>query len=182
MKKVILTSVIIFTAVAATFAQTPSDNVTLNVKLNPIQTLVVNNAQKAVDLEYRNVSDYASGVSSLQEDHLKIYSTGAFAVSVESADNNMKRSSAGKTETIASSTIHVVASEGSTAKLTGATLGDVSLSTTPTRLISSAIGGVNKNFNITYKGLGANGYVNNYFNDETPTVYTTTVTYTIAAQ
>lgn len=181
MKKIILTSAIIFGAFVASFAQA-TGTAMLNVKLNPIQTLVVNAAQKTVNLEYKNVADYANGVSLLQADHLSIYSTGAFAITVASATNDIKRTKTGSTETIASSSIHVVATEGTTAKLTGAILGDVALSTTATDLITSTLGGVNKTFNITYKGLDGNGYVNKYFNDESPTVYTTTVTYTIAAR
>lgn len=181
MKKIILTSAIIFAAVTATFAQS-TDNVTLNVKLNPIQTLVVNSGQKIVNLEYKNVGDYSNGVKSTQADHLKIYSTGAFAVTVNSDVDDIKR--AGGAETIAASGIKVKAEMGSTNGLTNATLSEVSLSKAggTNTIIQSAVGGVDKNFDITYSGLGANAYVNKYFNAEKPTVYTTTVTYTIAAQ
>src|SRR5690606_10684104 len=139
-KKTILTSAIIFATVAATFAQIPgaipsnaTDQTTLNVILNPIQTLVVNPAQKTVDLEYKNISDYAAGVSSTQEDHLKIYSTGGFIVTVQSAIDDMARAKG--SETISASTIKIKAENGSTNALTGATVGtEVSLSTTPTSL------------------------------------------------
>jgi len=186
MKKIILTSAIIFATVAATFAEGPTlpnatDQTTLNVILNPIQTLVVNPAQKTVDLEYKNISDYAAGVSSTQEDHLKIYSTGGFIVTVQSAIDDMARAKG--SETISASTIKIKAENGSTNALTGATVGtEVSLSTTPTSLINSSTGGVDKNFNITYSGMGSDAYVNKYFKNETPTVYTTTVTYAIVAQ
>ena len=181
MKKIILTSAIIFATVAATFAQTQnaSDIVTLNVKLNPIQTLVVNPSQKTVDLEYTTKANYEAGVSSTQANHLEIYSTGGFVVTVQSKADDMSRKSG--SETISASTIKVKAENGSNA-LTGATFADVSLSATPTNLINSSVGGVNKNFNITYSGMGADAYVNKYFKNESPTVYTTTVIYAIVAQ
>lgn len=184
MKKILLTSAIIFVTVAATFAQTPAstDNVTLNVKLNPIQTLVVNGAQKKVDLEYKTIGDYSAGVASTQADHLKIYSTGAFAVTVNSNVDEIQR--ANGLQTIAASTIKIKAETGATNALSGATLSEVSLSKAgaTNTIIKSTVGGVDKNFNVTYTGLGANRYVNNYFNDENPTVYSTTVTYSIIAQ
>lgn len=181
MKKIILTTAIIFGSLAATFAQT-TDNVTLNVKLNPIQTLVVNSAQKNVDLNYTTVENYKDGVKSTQVDHLKIYSTGAFAVTVNSNTDDIKR--ANGPETIAASGIKVKAELGATSPLAGATVNEVSLSKagTTNTIIASTVGGVDKNFNITYSGLGTDAYVNKYFKDESPTVYTTTVTYTITAQ
>jgi len=180
MKKIILTIAIISLSLTAGFAQKLSDNATLNIKLNAIQTIEVNATQKAVDLIYKSVEDYSKGVSLEQTDHLKVYSTGAFFVTVNSAVNDITRTNG--EETIAASTIKIKASEGSTNKLSGATVGEASLSTTATNIISSGVGGVNKNFNITYSGMGADAYVNKYFNDETPTTYSTVVTYTIAAQ
>lgn len=180
MKKLILFAAILFAGVSVVNAQTATDNVTLNVKLNPIQTIVVNSTQKNIDLEYKTTVNYGEGVSSLQADHLNIYSTGAFIVQVASNVDDIKRVNGA--ETISASTIKVKAEEGSTNPLAGQTMAEVNLSTTAANLINSGTGGVNKNFNITYSGLDADGYVNSYFNDENPTVYTTTVTYTIAAQ
>ncbi|MFA5555181.1 MAG: hypothetical protein WDA68_11605 [Phycisphaerae bacterium] len=182
MKKFILFAAILFAGVSVVKADGPtaSADATLNVRLYPLQTIVVNPAQNNINLDYVTVANYNDGVSSLQADHLKIYSTGAFIVQVASANNDITR--AGGTETISASTIKVKAEEGTTNPLTGQTMAEVGLSTTPTNLINSGTGGVDKNFNITYSGLDLNGYVNNYFNDENPTVYSTTVTYTIAAQ
>lgn len=177
MKKIILPLVVLFGSISGVFAQ---EQVTLNVKLNPIQTLVVNNAQTNVDLEYKTVEDYAQGVSSLQKDHLKVFSTGGYAVSVKSDQDEITRQNGA--ETISASSIQVIASKGET-NPADANFGSIALSTSPAdNLISSAIGGVDMNFNIEYKGLGANGFVNKYYNDENPTVYTTTVTYSIIAQ
>lgn len=180
MKKFILFAAILFAGISVANAQTNTGEATLNVRLYPLQTIVVNPAQDNINLDYKLTTDYSGGVSSLQEDHLKIYSTGAFIVQVASATNDIVR--AGGTETISASTLKVKAALGTTNSLAGQTMAEVGLSTTPTNLINSGTGGVDKNFNITYSGLDLNGYVNNYFNDENPTVYTTTVTYTIAAQ
>lgn len=180
MKKILLFAAILFAGTSLVKAQNASNVTTLNVRLYPLQTIVVNPAISEVNLDYKLTTDYKNGVSSLQEDHLKIYSTGAFIVQVASATNDIKRTNG--TETISASTIKVKAAAGTTNALTGQTMAEVGLSTTPTNLINSGTGGVDKNFNITYSGLDLNGYVNNYYNDENPTVYTTTVTYTIAAQ
>lgn len=189
MKRIIILATILLASVSVAMAQAAvppapstnsSDEVTLNVELHPIQTLFVNSNQKSVDLEYKLTTDYSGGVSSLQENHLTVYSTGAFIVQVASSEDDIKRVNG--TETISASTIKVKAEEGSNNPLAGQTMAEVSLSTTPTNLINSGVGGVDRNFNITYSGLDLNGYVNNYFNDENPTVYSTTVTYTIAAQ
>lgn len=180
MKKFIFTTATLLSAVGIVFAQTATDQVTLNVKLNPIQTIEVNSVQKTVDLEYTSIADYAGGVSSTQQDHLKVYSTGAFAVTVKSDADDIVR--ANGSETLSASTLKVKAENGSTNALIGATLGEVSLSTTATNIISSGVGGVGKNFNITYSGMGSDAYVNKYFNDENPTVYTTVLTYAIIAQ
>ncbi len=65
------------------FSQT-SDNVTLNVTLNPIQSLIVNPQQKTVDLTYSTKADYLNGVISKQENHLTVFSTGGFEIKVKS--------------------------------------------------------------------------------------------------
>src|SRR5690554_8136294 len=86
MKKIILSSMMIAFGIAAQ----AQSNVTLNVKLNPIQTLVVNPAQETVELEYSSKDDYANGVTSgALTDHLSVFSTGGFAVTVKSADTHL---------------------------------------------------------------------------------------------
>ena len=62
-----------------------SDNATVNVKLYPIQTIVVNPDSKVVNLDYRTTTDYQDGVNVDKKDHLKIYSTGGFEVNVSAA-------------------------------------------------------------------------------------------------
>lgn len=83
MKKLLLTSAIILTATVFSFAQTAE--VTLNVKLNPIQTITIGaETDKTIDLVYDSETDYAQGVEVDIPDHLVVYSTGGFAVTVKS--------------------------------------------------------------------------------------------------
>lgn len=180
MKKTILTSALLLTATVFAFAQ-ETDDVTLSVVLKPIQTIEISAAtDKNIELIYDSKEAYAQGVEVELPDHLTVYSTGAFSVTAQSETDNIKHGNGA--ETISASTINVLASNGQANPLSGANYNNVSLSTTPTDLISSSTGGVNKTFNVKYSGIGADGYLNNYFNDENPTVYTTTVTYSIVAK
>ena len=182
MKKIILTFAIIFTTVAATFAQTPGPTATvnLNVKLNAIQSIVASASN--VDLVYKTVEDYNTGVKSEQANHLTVYSTGGFIVKVASSVKDLTASSG--SQTIESSGISVTASKGTTT-LTP-TYTPVNLGVASTELISSAIGGTSEKFNIEYKAAGANAYVNKFFkgtgSSTDATVYTTVVTYSIEAK
>ena len=49
-------------------------------------------------------------------------------------------------------------------------------------LIESTIGGRDLKFSVEYAAKGNDKYINKYVKGENPTVYTTTVTYTITAQ
>lgn len=182
MRKILLFISILVTTIAV--AQTQSDgssgSVTLTLRLSPIQTLVVNSSQNNIDLVYADANDYKNGVSSEQKDHLKIFSTGAFIVNVHSASDDLNRSDGD--ESISAHTLKVKAAAGSSNAMTDATVNEVNLSTTATNLISSGTGGADRNFNITYSGMGADAYVDKYYNNESPTVYSTTVTYTIEAK
>lgn len=182
MKKRFLGLVLGLTAFAAN-AQTDTDQVALNVKLYPIQTIVVNAAN--VDLEYKTKDDYANGVTVSQGDHLTVYSTGGFTVNVKSETATLTTSLAtANGESINSSDIKISAAAGTTNSLAGAAYEtNVPLTTTGAKLIKSTTGGVNKTFNVSYKAEGnLDSYVNKYFKDgNNPTVYTTNVIYEIVA-
>ncbi len=178
-KTLLLIGAFAFTALSA------QQQATVNVNLYPIQTIIVNATNATVDLDYITAADYNDGVDATIVDHLSIYSTGAFAVKIKSDLATLESTNAGITENIASSDILVTASAGTAANtITGATYqGAVALTTTPQELFESATGGVNKSFTVNYAAKGAaNTYVNKYFNVENPTVYTTTVTYSIEAR
>lgn len=180
MRTLFFSILISFSTFAVAQSTGSSGSVTLSLRLSPIQTLVVNSSQKNIDVVYSDASDYKNGVSSEQKDHLKIFSTSAFTVNVHSASDNIKR--ADGDESISAHTLKVKATPGSTNAMTDVTVGEVSLSDAATSLITSGVGGIDRNFNITYSGQGADAYVNKYYNNESPTVYSTTVTYTIAAK
>jgi len=190
MKKRFLGLALVLTAFAAnaqtTFAanaQADTDQVALNVKLYPIQTIVVN--VDNVDLEYKTKTDYADGVTVTKGDHLTVYSTGGFTVNVKSETATLTSSlPAAAAESISSSDILITSAAGTTNSLAGAAYEtEVPLTTTGAQLIQSTTGGVNKNFNVTYKAKGdLDTYVNKYFKDgNNPTVYTTNVIYEIVA-
>jgi hypothetical protein len=173
MKKFIITSIAIL-GVGTLSAQ----NVTLNVRLKPIQTLVVNNAQKIVNLDYVTKGDYANGVSSMNADHLNIFSTGGFQVKVKSGNSSLQKGN----KSIEANTIQIIATAGSDAVNGAQYAQNVQLSNTETMLVSSSNGGVDKKISIEYKGAGSNTYLDNYIAGQDPTVYTTELTYTIVAQ
>lgn len=170
MKTTILTLSLLATALVS--GQT-SGNVTLNVNLHSIQSLTINPSQEIVDLDYYTKADYLNGVSSLQQDHLEVYSTGGFKIQVTSSDL------VNPNETIPVSTITLVASDGSDA-LIGVDYSPTILSSSPTTIVSSNLGGADKTFNVEYQGGGSNQYLNKYHSGEEPTTYTTIITYTIS--
>lgn len=183
MKRIFFTSLIMFAVVTAKAQDNvKADVVTLNVKLHPIQTLVVNQSQKEVNLDYRTEADYANGVSStVLADHLTVYSTGGFKVTVRSSDTHLiTDASANPTHgQIEAGTITITASEGT---ITNTTATPVSLSKIDQTLIASNHGAVEKTINVQYEGKGADAYINNYIATQNPTVYSTELTYTITAQ
>jgi len=173
MKQMLLTA-----AGLLAFVTANAQNVTLNVRLKPIQTLVVHNSQKTVDLEYKTTDDYANGVSSVNADHLTIYSTGGFQVKVKSANAVLQNGN----KNIQANSIQVKASAGSDAVNGAIYTPNLMLSATETTLVSATSGGVNKKINVEYKGAGANTYIDNYIASQNPTIYTTELTYTILSQ
>lgn len=184
MKRIIVASLIMFAGITAQAQTAPvTDNVTLNVKLHPIQTLVVNESQKTVDLDYKTEVDYATGVSSkVLVDHLTVYSTGGFKVTVRSSDTHLI-TDASATPThgqIAAETIKITATNGTITNTTP--VANLPLTSADQTLISSNHGVVDKTINVEYKGAGADAYINNYIASQNPTVYTTELTYTITAQ
>lgn len=170
MKTTILTLSLLVTALV--YGQT-SGNVTLNVNLHSIQSLVVNPSQEIVNLDYQTKADYLNGVSSLQQDHLEVYSTGGFKIQIQSSDL------VNPSETLSMSTITLIASNGSNTPL-GVDYFQTVLSSSPTTIVSSNLGGADKTFNVEYQGGGSNQYLNKYHSGEEPTTYTTVITYTIS--
>lgn len=187
MKKGILLAMLIggaFFANAQTSPGAGTGSVTLNVNLHPIQHIEVNTLQSTVNLDYNSAEDYKSGVNVTQEDHLKIYSTGPFAVSVNSSTDKLTGAS-GNDQQIDAANIKILASAGKTKALANTQYAAaVSLSQTPTVLFSHDTSGGNMNtFNVNYKAAHAeDAYMNKYKKGQNPTTYTTQVTYSIAVK
>ncbi|MGN8056336.1 hypothetical protein ACTJKN_08680 [Pedobacter sp. 22163] len=177
MKSFLLSISVIALTLVGKVAIAQTDNATLNIRLYPIQTITVNTTQKTVNLDYKTTADYTDGVSLAEADHLTVYSTGAFVVKVKSASANLT----GAKANIDANDVTISPLAGTSNQLANATYTPRNLSNTDQMIISSNTGSVNKNFNITYKAAGAQKYVDKYFKTENPTVYTTTVTYTIEA-
>jgi len=180
MKKIILTSAIIFATIVGAFAQvTPTAAVNLNVKLNAIQSITT--SATAVDLVYNTIEDYNLGVKSNLANHLTVYSTGGFIVKVKSSVENLKANKG--TEEIESSGIIITASGGATTLSPIYT--PVNLGTTSSELISTTKDGISEKFNIEYKAKGGNAYVDKFFKgtgaSSDATIYSTVVTYSIEA-
>lgn len=151
-----------------------SDEVTVNIKFTPIQSIVVNSAQKTVNLVYATKDDYANGVSAEMPDHLEIFSTGGFEVKV-STDGDFTRTAGG---TIDADDVTVTASTDNE------TFTGVALSTNPATLITATEGGRALKYNVTYDNIAAgksDAYINKYISEDSEeSVYTAKVTYTIA--
>lgn len=158
-------------------AQT-SDDVTVNIKFKPIQSIVVNSAQKTVDLVYATKDNYANGVSAEMLDHLEVFSTGGFIVTANT-DGDFTRTAGGS---ISAADVILKATQGTDTSIGSFT--NVPLSTTPTTLITATEGGTTLKYNVTYDNTAAgagNNYINNYIHPDSPeSVYTAKVTYTIA--
>lgn len=189
MKKSILFAMFLGSVFAANAQTTPGSlttAATLNVRLYPIQTITINNTSgNEVNLDYKTADDYDEGVEVNQVDHLKIYSTGAFAVDVNSTTSTLTSTTLGS-DPIDVEDITITATEG-TNPLVNADYspGPVALGQAPVRLFSSKTGGNGSTVNVKYSTVGnhaPDAYLNKHVNGQNATVYKTEVVYTIAAQ
>lgn len=174
MKKISLLFTLAFLAFSGSLfgqnAQPVSDQVTLKVQLNAIQTLVVNNTQNNITLEYITKDDYQNGVKSENEDHLTVYSTGGFQLHAHSDNSEFNKLN-----------VHLIAKDGKTNGLPG-TDADIILANQKQNLIyETKTGKLDSTVNVTYAGEGANKYFN-LLGTELNKTFTTTVTYTLTPQ
>lgn len=158
-------------------ANAQNNTVTLNVKLKPVQTLVVTSALNTVDLTYQTEADYTNGVSKKMDNQLTIYSTGSYELSVSSNDATITKGN----KVMNVNSIQVIPTSGTNGP-DNAIYTTKSLSNNPNTLVTSTIGAINKQISIEYKGAGANTYLDNYIAGQDPTVYTTTLTYSIVSK
>lgn len=182
MKKIILFAAILFAGVSVVKAQDITENeestVTLNVKLKPVQSIVVQN-NTTVDLEYATLANYNTGVSSkVLQDHLKVTTAGAFKIDVEAVN----LTATGTDDVIEANTIKIVATDGASVLEGAEYTAEFFLGNDEKTLISTGKGGLEKTFNIQYVGMGDYGYLEKFMDPESGTVYTTQVIYTISPQ
>lgn len=181
-KNVLIVAAIIISGILnvnGAFAQTPTnaDNVTLNIKLNPIQTITVNAGQKEVNIIYSSIDDYTNGVSVPQDDHIQVFSTGGFQVKVNSAASLTNDKGTG----IDATDVTVLATNGTANSVENTIVDAVALGSEQT-LIASATGGRNLNYNVTYNNtLGAADKYLNLYDKDANNVFKAEVTYTIIA-
>lgn len=181
MKKIILFAAIFFSAVSVANAQTSTSNkgtATLTVNLQAVQSITV---AGDVEIDYLTADDYAKGKEGEKKTELSVVAAGGFTVSVQATDD--LKDANNSANVIAASSISVLASAKSNGD--GFTPNaNITLSKDAKRaLFSSTIGGVDKKYNVSYTGKDANEYMKNYNAGEgNPQAYSTTITYTIAAQ
>ena len=185
MKKLILFAAILFAGVSIVKAD-GSQHITSNssneastkltVTLNSVQSILVRESN--VNLAYSTIEHYKNGVSSPHVDHLNVYSTGGYKVSVkyENASDSYESEGVdgldgGKASLFES--VKVVVFDGTTDGV------KKRLSTTEQNIIESDEGTLNKDYSIRYDGDLGNNYAQ-YIKGGAQRVYTADVTYTIA--
>lgn len=165
-------AVVVFFIGSAAFAQ--SDQATLNVILQDVQSITVNTAQETVNLTLSTVADYQNGINVDQADHLAVVSTSGFNITAQAASELTKTS---EPNTIPVSTVSLIATAGSTSP--DGTMGSpVFLSATaPVTLVSGASANLDAKYDLNYAVSGGSEYLNQ------PTgTYTTTITYSLIPQ
>ncbi len=177
---IIFTLITVHSAMAAT-----TDNVTLNLKFKPVQTITVNPVQQTVDFVYQSETDYSTGVTlATQTKHLKVFSTGGFEVKVKTSGEYFTSGNTAITIPVGDVSVKATASEGN--EKSYSTIGTiVSLANTDKTIIKSNGGGRDLEFDVEYDNTGDAGdaYIDGYNSSQVDvdgaTVFTTTLTYSI---
>ncbi len=149
------------------------NNVKLTVKLNPVVSLTVNDAQKDVLIAFTTVDDYRNGKESeKQENHLNAFSVGPYKISAKASTSALTSSGS---ETIDLAKIQI------TAESTGETAQTTNLTSAGSILFQSDENAFDKSIDVTYKALAPTEdfYLKKHFNGSSASIYTTNVEYTI---
>jgi hypothetical protein len=160
-----------------------TDNVTVNIKFTPIQTIEVNGSNE-VNFVYDEIGTYQSGAGPVEcLRHLIINSSGPFVVSVISTDFTV---TGGPDDiTIPAADVAVLVAKSLNNPISDYTdFVSTELSNSSKALITSPTkGGMGLEFDVTYSNPGGEGgkYFAGFVKSNAVT-YTATVTYTIAAQ
>lgn len=164
-------------------SQSRSGYVTLNIRLLPVQTIAIQTSQKTTDLVYASTYDYEHGVSVVQDDHLTVFSSSGFQVTVAADESHFIQSEGD--EVIAVSDFVIRAAGGSSSGL-HTHYEEAILSTNPAPIINSESGGRDLQYTITYDNKIAGSsqkYIDKYVSaGNRETVYTANITYTISTR
>ena len=144
-------------------AQT-SDGVNLSIILRPVQSIVINQSQKDIELIYDTEAKYNSGVPSVQPEHLRVFSSGGFAVQVASKAPDIDGLN------LADVSITADAVKPNPNYI----FTPITLSQNPSDLIVSGRGGRDLLFNVEYRGAGSDAYLDKEYKS-----YSVEVEYTI---
>ena len=179
----------LFTLSSKISAQTLSgseDNVTLKIILKPIQSIVVTPSQNEVEFVYSSPKDYSEGVKKEMEDHLTVFSTGGFEVSVKAESDKIKR--VGGPDALSLSDIKIQVSRGSKTN-TNEKYPSVTLANNASNVIESTKGGRDLKYNVSYDNSagGNDKYLKEYRYIATAgtgrdAIYAADITYTIIAK
>jgi hypothetical protein len=170
-------------SVKADGTPTNSDQVTVNLKFKPVQSISVNTTQKEVNFVYESEKDYLNGVTSvIHAKHLKVFSTGGFEVKVKASDKNFTSGNTKLTIPVEHVSVTATASAGN--PIEEYTFESQALDNVEKIIIQSSKGGTELEFDVEYdntgdsKGAYINGYNSQHVADGA-TVFTTIVTYSI---
>lgn len=158
---------------SVTISAQKQGDVTINVILNPIQSITINPDQLVINLEYKTKSDYLNGVAENKTNHIKVFSTGSFEIKVKS--NNPTLSNGNRN--IPVSDIRITPTIG-TDNLTDAVFTPISLSVSEQTIASSNKGVADKSISVTYQSKGESEYVELY-NHSTSNTFSSIIIYTI---
>lgn len=170
-------------SVKAEGTPTNSDQVTVNLKFKPVQSISVNPTQKVVNFVYDSEEDYLNGVTSVTHvKHLKVFSTGGFEVKVKADNENFTSENTNLTIPVNHVSVTATASAGN--PIEEYTFETQPLGVAEKTIIQSSKGGTELEFDVEYDNTGdSNGaYINGYNSEHVAdgaTVFTTTVTYSI---
>lgn len=174
MKNSLIILAFIMFAGISVFSQT-SGTVNINITLHPIQILKINPAQTEVALNYTDEDNYKNGVRNLQENHLTIYSTSGYEVSVFS---DYAAFLSGEAEAQRPSfLINALLPEAAPG---GINVSNIQLLNYKQNIISSNRPNFGINFDVEYQGLGNNSYLKHLHSENLEaTVHRTRVTYSL---
>lgn len=158
-------------------AQT-QNSVKVNIQFNQIQLITINPSQKTINIEYNTIHDYSNGVESLQKDHLKVFSTSSYEVSVKALHPEIRN--VNNTDFIPNSSLQlgIILPKGNS---DGISFSTIQVDQLGKNIISSMRPSLETTFDIAYKSTGDLDYIKKV-NDGKPTPYSTEIIYTITSK